>query len=182
MLEFSDIFEKLRAINKCYWSIHTSYLYKDPAYSIVYSIMGPYKNYLQKSRIATEEKFNKTMAKLQIELEHGFAIYQNLWAWNNYYLQLKVLQGVVIRYVVSVFLLNIQICLRRNQTSYQFAHVLLAVEKYLKNQEEGDIESIDTKNTDVETIDDKQESTNDKERFDEETRLDNTKGGLFSDA
>lgn len=182
MVEFSDMFEKLRVVNKCYWPIYTSYLYEDPAYSIVYSIMGPYKNYPQKSRIATEEKFNKTMAKLQIELEYGFAIYQNLQAWNNYYLQLKVLQGVVIRYVILAFLLNIQIYLRKNQTSYQFAHVLLAIEKYLKNQEEGDIESINTKNTDVETIDDKPESTNNKKRFDDETRLDNIKRGLFSDA
>lgn len=154
MVELSGISEKLRAVNGGRRPAHALYLYGDPAYSTVYGIMGPYKNYPQKPRTAAQEKFNKTMAKLRIEVEHGFAIHQNLWAWNGYHLQLKVLQGAAIGYAVSVLLSNIWTCLRGNQTSYRFACAPPAVEAYLKNQEEGDTESTDAESSDVETADD----------------------------
>lgn len=75
MVKLSNISEKLRAVNRGHWPAHALYLYGNPAYSIIYGIMGPYKNYLQKSRTATQEKFNKTMAKLRIKVKYGFAIY-----------------------------------------------------------------------------------------------------------
>lgn len=55
-----------------------------------------------------------------------------------------------------VLLLNIWISLRGNQTSYWFACTLPAIEEYLKNQEEGDVESTNAENMDVETINNKQ--------------------------
>lgn len=54
------------------------YLYGDPAYSIVYGIIGPYKNYLNCPKIAAYNRFNKAISKLEIEFEYGFAMHQNL--------------------------------------------------------------------------------------------------------
>ena len=47
------------------------------------------------------------MIRLRIEIEHGFAIHQNFWTWNDFHLQLKVQQGAIISYAVSVLLANI---------------------------------------------------------------------------
>lgn len=68
----------MRAINGVCQPVYTLYLYKNPTYSTIYDIMGLYKNYPQKSYTAIQEKFKKTMAKPQIEIEQGFAIHQNL--------------------------------------------------------------------------------------------------------
>lgn len=65
-------------------------------------------------------------------MEHGFAIYQNLWIWNGFYLDLELSQGVAVCYVVLVLLANIWTCIRSNQTSIRFAYAPLALETYLK--------------------------------------------------
>lgn len=45
MMELSGLEGKLRAMNAGRKPAQALYLYGDPAYSIVYRIMGPYKNY-----------------------------------------------------------------------------------------------------------------------------------------
>ena len=69
--------------------------------------MGPYKNFPNRSRTPAHNRFNKAMAKLRIEVEHGFALHQNLWTWNGFHLGLKLRQGAAVCYAVSVLLANI---------------------------------------------------------------------------
>lgn len=78
MVELSGLEARLRAVNAGRRPAMALYLYGDPAYSTVYSIMGPYKNYPNRPRTAAHDRFNKAMSRLQIEVEHGFAIHQNL--------------------------------------------------------------------------------------------------------
>lgn len=80
MVEYLGLEDKLREVNGGQRSAYAFYLYGDLAYWTVYEIMGPYKNYPGKPRTATQNQFNKIMSWLQIEVEHGFAIHQNLWA------------------------------------------------------------------------------------------------------
>ncbi len=40
--------------------------------------MGSYKNYLDKPKSETYERFNKTILQVWIKIEYNFAIYQNL--------------------------------------------------------------------------------------------------------
>ena len=80
MVEYSGLADKLRTVNGERQPTHALYLYGNPVYSTVYGIMGPYKNYPSRLQIVAQNKFNKAimMSRLQIELEHGFAIHQNL--------------------------------------------------------------------------------------------------------
>ncbi len=64
IVELSGISKKLRAVNRDRRPAYALYLYGDPTYSIIYGIMGPYKNYPQKLRTVALEKFNKTIVKL----------------------------------------------------------------------------------------------------------------------
>ena len=132
MVELSGLHEKLRAINAGRRSARALYLYGDPAYCTVYGIMGPYRNYPNCLRNPAQDKFNKVMARLRIEVEHGFPIHQNLWTWNGFHLQLKVRQGAAIGYAVSVVLGNIWTCLQGNQTGVRFRYAPPEVEKYLR--------------------------------------------------
>ena len=120
MVELSGPEAKLRAVNQGRRPAMTLYLYGDPAYATVYGIMGPYKTYLGRPRTPAHNRFNKRMSKLQIEVDHGFAIHQNLWTWNGFPLGLKLRQGAAVCYAVSVLLTNAWTCLRGNQTSKRF--------------------------------------------------------------
>lgn len=131
MVELSGLQTKLRAVNQGHRPAQALYLYGDPAYSTVYGIMGPYKNYPNRPRTAAHNRFNKTMSRLRIEVEHGFALHQNLWTWNGFHLGLKLRQGAAICYAISVLLANIWTCLRGNQTSQRFDCAPPAVEEYL---------------------------------------------------
>lgn len=71
------------------------------------------------------------MAKLRIEVEHGFALHQNLWTWNGFHLGLKLQQGAALCYAVAALLANAWTCLRGNQTSLRFGCMPPAVEDYL---------------------------------------------------
>lgn len=112
------------------------YLYGDPAYSTIYGIMGLYQNYPNRLRTPAHDQFNKAMSRLRIEVEHGFAIHQNLWTWNGFYLGLKLRQGVAVGYAVWVLLTNVWTCLRGNQTSMRFQYMPSAVEEYFAWPEE----------------------------------------------
>lgn len=72
MVELSGLDQKLRAVNQDRRPALALYLYGDPG------IMGLYKNYLNRPRTAAHNRFNKAMSRLRIEVEHGFALHQNL--------------------------------------------------------------------------------------------------------
>lgn len=78
MVELLGLEIKLCKVNHGRWPYITLYLYGDPAYYTIYNIIGFFKNYSNQLRIATHNRFNKIMAKLCIEINHGFALYQNL--------------------------------------------------------------------------------------------------------
>lgn len=142
MVELSGLEAKLRAVNTGRQPALALYLYGDPTYSTIYGIMGPYKNYPNQPRTAAHERFNKAMSRLRIEVEHGFAIHQNLWIWNGFHLGLKLWQGAAICYVVSVLLANAWTCMRENQTSICFQCMPPAVDEYLSLPgEHGELES-----------------------------------------
>lgn len=140
MVELSGLEAKLRAINAGRRPAMALYLYGDPAYSTVYSIMGPYKNYPNYPRTAAYDRFNKAISRLRIEVEHGFAIHQNLWTWNSFHLGLRLQQGAVISYAVSVLLANAWTCMRGNQTSQRFGCMPPALEDYLSIPEDIDMD------------------------------------------
>lgn len=148
MVELFGLTEKLRLVNEDWQPADALYLYGDPAYCIVYNIMGLYKKYPGRPQTLAQEKFNKTMAKLQIKVEYSFAIHQNLRTWNGFYLGLKIGQRVAVKYAVLMFLSNIWICIKGNQTSYWFTYIPLAVEEYLQllaiNDTDSEIKNIET--------------------------------------
>lgn len=94
--------------------------------------MGPYKNYFGRHQTLAQKKFNKAITKLQIKVKHGFAIHQNLWTWNGFYLGLKISKKAVAEHAILVLILNIWTCMRGNQTSYWFAYTPLLVIEYLQ--------------------------------------------------
>lgn len=132
MVEESGLAEKLRTVNGGRRAAHALYLYGDPAYCTVYGIMGPYKNFPSRLCTPAQDKFNKIMSRLRIEVEHGFAIHQNLWTWNGFHLGLKLGQRAAVCYAVAVLLANIWTCIRGNQTSVRFACAPPALEDYLE--------------------------------------------------
>lgn len=90
MVELSGLESKLKAMNvrcRLAWAL---YLYGNLVYSIVYGIIGLYKNYLGWPKTLAHNQFNKIMSKFKIEMKHEFAIYQNLWTWNSFYWDLKL--------------------------------------------------------------------------------------------
>ena len=166
IVEMSGLVKKLREVNGGRRPAHALYLYEDPAYCTVYGIMGPYKNYPGRPRTPAQEKFNKAISKLRIEVEHGFAIYQNLWTWNGFHLGLKICQRAAIGYAVSILLSNIWTCMRGNQTSYRFACAPPAVEEYFvlipTNADEDN--SSEDETTDADAMDEGDESADKNER------------------
>ena len=79
MVKLSDLKSSLKTINAGYPLAMALYFYGNQAYSIIYDIMDPYRNYLNRSKTITYNQFNIIILCLYIEVEYGFAIYQNLW-------------------------------------------------------------------------------------------------------
>ena len=143
MVQLTELQEKLRTVNTGRRPALALYLYGDPAYSTVYGIMGPFKNHPGRLRTKEQNIYNKRMSKLRIEVEHGFALHQNLWTWNGFDLGLKLRQGAAVCYAVSVLLANIWTCLRGNQTSKRFKISPPDIEEYLRVVELQDVDDFD---------------------------------------
>lgn len=112
MVKESDLAKKQQTVNGGCQVAHALYFYGDPVYCIVYGIMRPYKNFPSRPYTSAQNKFNKIISRLRIEMEHGFAIYQNLWTWNGFYLGLKLGQGAVVYYAVAILLADIWTCIQ----------------------------------------------------------------------
>lgn len=138
MVKLSGLETKLRAVKSQQPNV-ALYLYDDPAYSTVYDIMGPYKNYPNWLKTTAHKRFNKVIFWLRIGIEYGVVIHQNLWTWNGFHLDLKFRQCITICYIDSVFIATIWTCMQGNQTSIHFHYMSYTVEEYLflpgKNEE-----------------------------------------------
>ena len=144
MVQMSQLQERLRAVNAGRPPSLALYLYGDPAYTTVYGIMGPFKNHQDRPRTSAQYAYNLRMSRLRIEVEHGFALHQNLWTMNGFHISLKVGQGAAVCYAVSVLLANIWTCLRGNQTSQRFRIAPPNVEDYLRlNQVEQEVDALE---------------------------------------
>lgn len=75
MVKLSNLEIKLCTVNLKRYPYMALYLHGNPAYYAIYNIMGPYKNYPNRLWTTTYNRFNKTMAKLCIEVKYGFALY-----------------------------------------------------------------------------------------------------------
>lgn len=60
--------KKLREVNDGHWPTHILYLYKDLDYYIIYGIMRYYKNYISRPQRVIQNKLNKAMSQLYIEI------------------------------------------------------------------------------------------------------------------
>lgn len=78
MVELLGLKAKLRTVNASCLLAMALYLYGNPAYSIIYGIMGPYQNYPNWPRTPTYNLFNKAISYLCIKVKHEFAIHKNL--------------------------------------------------------------------------------------------------------
>lgn len=120
MVELLGLDKKLRLVKAGHQSAQALYLYKDLGYPIIYNIMVSYKNYLNWPRTIAHNCFNKLMSKLQIKIEYGFALHQNFWIWNKFYLRLKLCQDTAVYYAISVFLANIWTYIQEIKQAYIF--------------------------------------------------------------
>lgn len=77
MVELSDLQTKLCIINQGYWLVQAFYLYSDLAYSTVYKIIKPYKNYSNCPKTTIYNYFNKIMFRFCIKVYHKFVLHQN---------------------------------------------------------------------------------------------------------
>lgn len=75
MVELLSLPKKLQIVNRNQQSINTFLFYENQVYYTVYSIMRPYNNNSHRSYIATQEKLNKIIVKLQMKVKHTFAIH-----------------------------------------------------------------------------------------------------------
>lgn len=75
MVELLGLEAKLRTVNIGQQLALALYLYSNPVYSIIYSIIGPYKNYLNWPRTTIYKRFNKAMSQFWIKVEHRFVIH-----------------------------------------------------------------------------------------------------------
>lgn len=78
MVEYLGLVKRVRVINRGKRLARALYLYSNPTYSTVYGIIRPYKNYPSRPQTLAQNKFNKAMSRLQIEVKHEFAFHPNL--------------------------------------------------------------------------------------------------------
>lgn len=74
-VELSKFKAKFCAINIERCLAMAFYLYRNSAYSIIYSIIGLYKNHSNCPRTIAYNWLNKVMSRLQIIIENYFVIY-----------------------------------------------------------------------------------------------------------
>lgn len=100
----------MRTINTSCAPVIALYFYSNPTYSTIYDIIDSYKNYLNYPKIVEHKQFNKVILRFRVKVDHGFAIHQNFWTWNGFYLRLKIQQGAEVGYAVLILLATVCIC------------------------------------------------------------------------
>jgi len=114
MLQKSGISQRLRDL---FYGRRQYDLFGDKAYVHQDFIMCPYRGWTSKRR----KRFNTSMSKARVAVEHSFGLTQNLWVSNAFKQQLKSgLQPVGDLYKVSILLTNCYTCLHGNQIGNRF--------------------------------------------------------------
>ena len=94
-------------------------LFGDPAYGVTPLLLSPFAG--PGVRSEEEREWNAQMAKVRIEVEHGFGRVQANWPFINTFWRLRVFSSPVgIYYRVAVLLSNAMNCFRPNQTAQTF--------------------------------------------------------------
>ncbi|KAF9029430.1 hypothetical protein BDZ89DRAFT_1099976 [Hymenopellis radicata] len=111
--------------------LHQRYfqIFGDPAYGVSPILMSPFAG--AGERTQEEKLWNEAMAKVQIEVEHGFADITRLWPFLNTWWKQKVFHSPVGRYYrIGVLLFNAVNCLRPSQTAQCFNCPPPSLEEY----------------------------------------------------
>ncbi|KAJ3777034.1 hypothetical protein FB446DRAFT_634746, partial [Lentinula raphanica] len=109
-------------------------VYGDPAYGTGPVIMSPFAG--PGERTGAEKHWNEAMARLRIEVEHGFADVIRSWPFLAAHWKLQVFSSPIGRfflmyYHLGVLLSNILNCIRPNQTAQTFECSPLTLAEYL---------------------------------------------------
>jgi len=106
-------------------------LYGDPGYANSKFIAIGYKKY---NNLSNKQKlFNKNMSSLRVSVEYGFGKILQLFGFNDFKKNNKILlQPLKKQYVVSALLVNCHTCLRGSQVATYFNLIPPSLEEYLK--------------------------------------------------
>jgi hypothetical protein len=111
--------------------LHLRYfqVFGDPAYGASPVLMSPYAG--PGERTERQKAWNEAMAKVRIEVEHGFGDIVRQWPFLNAWWKHKVFASPVGRYYrVGVLLANAFNCIRPNQTAQTFNCEPPSLEEY----------------------------------------------------
>lgn len=94
-------------------------LYGDPAYGNSYHLISPFSG--AGERTDDEMRWNKAMARVRIEVEHGFGGIVRLWPYLNAWWKHRIYASPLGTYYrVGCLLTNAHNCIRPNQTAQYF--------------------------------------------------------------
>ncbi|RPB01496.1 hypothetical protein L873DRAFT_1827136 [Choiromyces venosus 120613-1] len=97
------------------------FLYGDPAYSLSFGLIYPFRNTAKYQMTEEERAFNTKMSGYQIAVEHCFGKVVKLWSFLAFKNGLQVgLSPVGTYYAIAVLLTNLNTCLYGSQISLQF--------------------------------------------------------------
>lgn len=114
------------------------YMYADKGYPLVDVLQTPYR------RVAAAPPFagavNAAMAAKRVSVEHSFRKYKALWAFNNFYSDLKVRKSPVGKYfLVSALLTNVHTCLYSGQVGQAYRLHPPTLHNYLNSIHDGEL-------------------------------------------
>ena len=111
------------------WSLQ---IFGDPAYGLNPYLISPYTRNQQSP---DEHEWNQRMAKVWIEVEHGFADITRTWPFLNAWWKQKIFASPVGTYYrVGALLSNALNCIRPNQTAQAFECEPPTLEEYFHDQ------------------------------------------------
>lgn len=94
-------------------------VFGDPAYGVSPVLMSPYAGAGEQT--PDQKEWNAAMAKVRIEVEHGFGDITRMWPYLNAWWKHQVFKTAPGKYYrVGVLLANASNCIRPNQTAQVF--------------------------------------------------------------
>ncbi|RPB02765.1 hypothetical protein L873DRAFT_1826563 [Choiromyces venosus 120613-1] len=108
------------------------FLYGDPAYSLSFGIICPFKNTIFHQLTQEEKAFNAKMSGYRSAIEHSFRKVVNLWSFIAFKNGLQIgLSPIGSYYAIAVLLTNLHTCLYGSQISLHFKVIPPSVDSYL---------------------------------------------------
>ncbi|KAH8776211.1 hypothetical protein BGZ57DRAFT_892236 [Hyaloscypha finlandica] len=109
------------------------YIYGDPAYSGAYGVLGAYTRVGGRTLLRDEKVFNIIIAQVRITIEQLFGNVLVIWGFSGHKYQQKAGQSpVAAYYLVSILLMNLMTCVRReNKVSQYFDLQPPTLDEYL---------------------------------------------------